>query len=208
MQAASEGKLTIAGRKGRTGPIIPIDSAYWKGHRVKAEGLHTATAEELTTEKNDGVQSGDIYRSLKINKKEVEKFWPSSISDYDVWLRDALSYLAFGTWNFMDSVAQITSSDADEKDEIMTEKIDELLQAATEGKLIIGGKKQNSFTHTIAPIDKVFWHLNGISEPSLLHDDPSCVETISNITMVAAEGYTDLKTNKATVEKLWPQASI
>jgi|GEM_PF-4790555 hypothetical protein len=87
----------------------------------------------------------------------------------------------------------------------------EVRQIAFDGKLPIWGRQGTTLSIALMspslrkPIPKEFWEHNTIDLLELLHNDPAKLATSPILRRGnASEGWSDLWTNKAAVERLWP----
>ncbi|MEW8509042.1 MAG: hypothetical protein AB2598_20340 [Candidatus Thiodiazotropha sp.] len=123
-------------------------------------------------------------------------------TDFDVWLYDAIYYIAFGCWDRSEIDRSLTEESRLKQ---LYSASNEIIQSAREGELVIGGKEGQ--TGTVNPIQEGYWGQFGIKGEGLLGDEPADLHTEVKVIGYKGFVYRNLRTNKAKVEELWPSAN-
>lgn len=130
---------------------------------------------------------------------------PAPISDmtskHDVWLLDALWYIAFRRWNVERSDVNLAS-----QIQLISTAREEVMQAIADCDLKLWGKETTWSSGPWREIACEYWSTHKIEFWEPLKDDPESLRTEVNVG-TPDNIYVELKTSRAQVERLWPTES-
>lgn len=126
---------------------------------------------------------------------------PDVSSKHDVWLLDALWYIAFRRWNVERRAVNLAS-----QVQLVSTAREEVMQAIADCDLKLWGKDTTWSSGPWREIACDYWRTHKIEFWEPLKDDPESLRTevnMGNPDLI----YVALKTSKAQVERLWPGES-
>ncbi|MDX1486579.1 MAG: hypothetical protein R3268_00155 [Acidiferrobacterales bacterium] len=121
---------------------------------------------------------------------------PVTEGKHDVWLLDAIKYVAFGSWDVS------IGMEADHFSSVHDAEV-RVIQAAVDGDLPVWGKK--GFSGPLLSIPAEYWEFYGLEWRNILADQPGELTTEQKVHgQIHGDGVRrELKTSKAVVERLF-----
>ena len=132
---------------------------------------------------------------------------PINQIDHDVWLFDAVCRAYLGKWETLPFEFFTTKQKKEDVDRLGDIINNQIRQFAHDGKLPLWGKRSSGLWQRIPD---EYWINYGVDYMSFLkgEHDPKELKTFAKTYQVFEEIWTELKTNRAKVEELWPPALV
>jgi len=150
------------------------------------------------------VTPGDEKKPIQAPGPTIPESPATPKIERDVWLLDAVFYVAEGRWQ---SPNMLDRDVSDMEDAEFISKLGpahrKVMQGASDGDLQVWGKRTDQNRGPYVEIDSKYWENHELEHWNLMGGNFEEIQT-SRIGVAPGPIYKELKTSKARVEELWP----